>query len=319
MREITYKRMVIMFLFRIFMVAFFVALPITVNAQSNTYKYCTYDYIKYCSAYSISTKEGQDCMRMAGPKLSDKCINALVLDKYITKDEVFDLAADAGISIIETENGLKKVGAVAEPPLPERKPEEEIDKEIIVADNSEIISSDAPESEKNILEKALEILRKGMEKDYIDRDKVGDLLPPKAEEEKPVVAEPVEEKPAVAEPVPPPEVVPEPEPMPVPEPKPEVVTSPPPVLTPKPFKKENIVKRAYTKTKKYVAAVKQKVKSKKPKTYAKKTYTKRRNSVIISNQDKWRQDRVHGFNNDDHSITPGGYGSRFGFNKRFMY
>lgn len=49
---------------------------------------CASDYYAYCSKYSVGSPELRRCMRANGPKLSRACINALIADGEISKEEV---------------------------------------------------------------------------------------------------------------------------------------------------------------------------------------------------------------------------------------
>jgi hypothetical protein len=46
---------------------------------------CTGDYMAYCSAYDENSAQGERCMRAAGGKLSQGCINALVASGEASK------------------------------------------------------------------------------------------------------------------------------------------------------------------------------------------------------------------------------------------
>jgi len=304
--------------------AFFVALPLTITWAQSTRQNCIYDYLKYCSAHSPSSKAGQDCMRRHGPQLSDRCITALVADGIITLDEVKDVADDAGLEIeVQPDGSLKKrrkLIAFFDPPVPVRNPrrvEQElaamppipvrnprrlepqvVEAPVTIPEPKEIkpvpppapietqpvsppsepekpkvvppTPEPAPEppkeetpKKKSVLERAVEIIKKGYEKDYIrkpDHDRV-----------KPKVRD-VEEKP-----------------------KPRVRH----VERPKPEKRK-------------AAATVRKHKVRRNKV--KQLYKKRRQSVRA--QDRRRNKRLHGFDSD-YEITPGGYGSNFQYTERF--
>jgi hypothetical protein len=55
---------------------------------------CRTDYRSYCSSYKMGSNELRQCMSANGPKLSKKCIDALVADGEISKAEVARRAAD---------------------------------------------------------------------------------------------------------------------------------------------------------------------------------------------------------------------------------
>lgn len=49
---------------------------------------CASDYYAYCSKHPVGSKELRQCMNANGPKLSKSCINALIADGEISKEEV---------------------------------------------------------------------------------------------------------------------------------------------------------------------------------------------------------------------------------------
>jgi len=55
---------------------------------------CRIDYRSYCSSFKMGSNELRQCMSANGPKLSKKCINALVADGEISEAEVARRAAD---------------------------------------------------------------------------------------------------------------------------------------------------------------------------------------------------------------------------------
>jgi hypothetical protein len=55
---------------------------------------CRTDYRSYCSSFKMGSNELRQCMSANGPKLSKKCINALVADGEISEAEVARRAAD---------------------------------------------------------------------------------------------------------------------------------------------------------------------------------------------------------------------------------
>jgi hypothetical protein len=46
---------------------------------------CTDDYMTHCSAYDENSAQGERCMRAAGGKLSQGCVNALVASGEVSK------------------------------------------------------------------------------------------------------------------------------------------------------------------------------------------------------------------------------------------
>ena len=54
---------------------------------------CSSDYFAYCSMHKVGTPGVRQCMRVAGPKLSKRCLNALINDGEVSQDEVARRAA----------------------------------------------------------------------------------------------------------------------------------------------------------------------------------------------------------------------------------
>ena len=54
---------------------------------------CTSDYFAYCSMHKVGTPGVRQCMRAAGPKLSKRCLNALIDDGEVSQNEVARRAA----------------------------------------------------------------------------------------------------------------------------------------------------------------------------------------------------------------------------------
>jgi hypothetical protein len=46
---------------------------------------CTGDYLSYCSAHAPNSPGVRRCMRANGPKLSRRCVNALIKAGYVSK------------------------------------------------------------------------------------------------------------------------------------------------------------------------------------------------------------------------------------------
>jgi len=66
----------------------------TANAVSLRVKLaCSRDYYALCSQYASDSPEVRQCMRAAGPKLSPRCINALVQAGEVSQEEVSHRAA----------------------------------------------------------------------------------------------------------------------------------------------------------------------------------------------------------------------------------
>lgn len=49
---------------------------------------CASDYYSYCSKHSPSSPGVRGCMRAAGPKLSNRCVNALIGAGEVSKADV---------------------------------------------------------------------------------------------------------------------------------------------------------------------------------------------------------------------------------------
>ncbi len=49
---------------------------------------CMSDYFSYCSQHEVGSQELRQCMRAAGPKLSKRCVNALVSAGEVSQTEV---------------------------------------------------------------------------------------------------------------------------------------------------------------------------------------------------------------------------------------
>lgn len=73
---------------------------------NNTRTYCAYDYLRHCSAYSLNSPDLAKCMANVGVNLSKKCIQALVDDGLITKQDVIARAARQGIVVRDGDKGL---------------------------------------------------------------------------------------------------------------------------------------------------------------------------------------------------------------------
>ncbi len=71
-------------------------LPITqASAVSARVKVaCSSDYFAYCSMHKVGTPGVRQCMRSAGPKLSKRCLNALISEGEVSQDEVARRAAN---------------------------------------------------------------------------------------------------------------------------------------------------------------------------------------------------------------------------------
>lgn len=54
---------------------------------------CVSDYLSYCSQHPVDSKALRQCMRAAGPRLSKRCVNALVAAGEVSKSETNRRAA----------------------------------------------------------------------------------------------------------------------------------------------------------------------------------------------------------------------------------
>lgn len=54
---------------------------------------CRADYRSFCSAHKVGSNELRQCMNTNGPRLSQKCVNALVAEGEISVEEVARRAA----------------------------------------------------------------------------------------------------------------------------------------------------------------------------------------------------------------------------------
>lgn len=72
-----------------------VVLPVTEAAavSARVKVACTSDYFAYCSMHRVDTPGVRQCMRAAGPKLSKRCLNALINEGEVSQDEVARRAA----------------------------------------------------------------------------------------------------------------------------------------------------------------------------------------------------------------------------------
>lgn len=92
----------------IFFALLFISIPLRANTQGQSMLFCAYDYMANCSEYPLTSPAAKRCMADVGLNLSPKCVNALVNDGYITKQEVIDFAAKRGVTVIDTPEGLKR-------------------------------------------------------------------------------------------------------------------------------------------------------------------------------------------------------------------
>jgi hypothetical protein len=95
-----------------------IALFFTIVFSTNTFaagqvqQYCIWDYFRFCSQYSLDSKEVKQCMANAGVNLSKGCIRAIVADGYVTKQDVIKRGKEQGYIVAETKNGLDIIGTI---------------------------------------------------------------------------------------------------------------------------------------------------------------------------------------------------------------
>lgn len=140
-----------------------------VHAQSNNVRmYCAYDYLRHCSAYSLSSPNLAKCMANVGVNLSKKCIQALVDDGLITKQEVIARAAKEGIVVRDGPDGLyidtnakigQEVVTVKEPPK-----ETVVAKEVPLKEKVTTTVTKATDTVKRTTKKVTESVKKSVKK-----------------------------------------------------------------------------------------------------------------------------------------------------------
>lgn len=64
-----------------------------VAVSSSVKSACASDYLSYCSQHPLETRALRQCMRAAGPRLSKRCVSALVAAGEVSKSEVNRRAA----------------------------------------------------------------------------------------------------------------------------------------------------------------------------------------------------------------------------------
>lgn len=111
-------------MFKKFLVTLFVMMPAYAYAQTKTTIFCAYDYMEHCSDYVLSSSAAKKCMVDVGINLQPKCVQAMIDDGYVTKEQVIAFAKDKGVTVVDTPEGLKKVETVAvtEPAVVEEVP-----------------------------------------------------------------------------------------------------------------------------------------------------------------------------------------------------
>ena len=84
---------------------------------------CASDYYAYCSAHSVGSPAVRKCMRANGPKLSKGCIDALIADGEITKEEVADTKKRLSAAKVERTRLPPKKQEIAIASAQPKKPE----------------------------------------------------------------------------------------------------------------------------------------------------------------------------------------------------
>lgn len=90
---------------RTFSILVIITFATTIQAQQKTYSACAADYYKHCSEHSPESQGVKTCMRKVGPNLSHSCINALIEDGYVSREEVIAYAGRKGIKVASTSSG----------------------------------------------------------------------------------------------------------------------------------------------------------------------------------------------------------------------
>lgn len=86
---------------RILAIAMIVASALSLAAsQANAYSLqvklaCASDYYSHCSQHPVNSPGVTQCMNAVGPKLSRRCIKALIGDGYVSKPEADRRLANA--------------------------------------------------------------------------------------------------------------------------------------------------------------------------------------------------------------------------------
>lgn len=152
-------------------------------AQSiaRTKEYCFWDYLKYCSQHPIGSPGLPKCMSDVGVNLSKNCVQAMVLDGLITKEQVIARALEQGYIVKETKNGFDIVGKAVkepkktvqakEPPPPKKVIEDTKPKEVVKETPIEKPKEEPPKKE-TITEKVKKTYAKIKEKVVQVKEKI---------------------------------------------------------------------------------------------------------------------------------------------------
>lgn len=106
---------------------------------------CGVDYFKFCSQYPVGSDEVRECFRMNGHSLSDICVDALLADGEVTKEEVDG----------ERDKIKEEVKPVEEPVKPKEeeitiaKPETKPEFPIIISEEPKVVKKTEPEKVKS--------------------------------------------------------------------------------------------------------------------------------------------------------------------------
>lgn len=116
-------------------------------AQTKTLTFCAYDYMENCSDYPITSVAARQCMADVGIDLSPNCVNALIADGFLTKEQVISYAAKKGITVVEGPNGLAKVDK--KPETVTAQEQTAIPVEVIIPEKKEeVVAAKEPEQEE---------------------------------------------------------------------------------------------------------------------------------------------------------------------------
>lgn len=117
---------------------------------------CGPDYFKYCSQYPVGSNEVRDCFKRNGHNLSSACVDALLAEGEVTKEEV-----DGEREKIKEEEQKKQEQAAPNPtPQPEpikseptpkvnQEPEKVITKTEVPPEESKVVKSSTPSEVKS--------------------------------------------------------------------------------------------------------------------------------------------------------------------------
>lgn len=155
---------------------------IAAQSIARTKEYCFWDYLKYCSQHPIGSPGLPKCMSDVGVNLSKNCVQAMVLDGLITKEQVIARALEQGYLVKETKNGFDIVGKVIkeprktvkvqELPPPKKVIEDTKPKEVVKEVPIEKPKMEEPPKKETIVEKVKKTYAKIKEKVIQAKEKI---------------------------------------------------------------------------------------------------------------------------------------------------